>query len=44
MTPNHPEYPGAHGTNTPAMAAVFSGTILDSRGAATSQRCSTSSL
>jgi hypothetical protein len=23
-TPNHPEYPGAHGTNTSAMAEVFS--------------------
>jgi vanadium-dependent haloperoxidase-like protein len=24
VTPNHPEYPGAHGTNTSAMAEVFS--------------------
>jgi hypothetical protein len=23
-TPNHPEYPGAHGTNTSAVAEVFS--------------------
>jgi hypothetical protein len=24
VTPNHPEYPGAHGTNTSAVAEVFS--------------------